>query len=50
MAMTVGILTSVRQENVIAEETMIRKVTKTINNTGMYNNFANEHPKRYPLG
>jgi hypothetical protein len=49
--MTMGILTAVRQEkNWIAEETMIRKVTKTINNTGMYNNFANEHPKRYPLG
>jgi hypothetical protein len=34
----------------IAEETMIRKVTKTINNTGMYNNFDNEYPKRYPSG
>jgi hypothetical protein len=50
-ARTTGILTAVRQEkNWIAEETMIRKVRKTINNTGTDNNFGNEHPKRHPLG
>jgi hypothetical protein len=34
------------KKSMIAEETMIRKVKKTINNIGMYNNFANEYPKR----